>query len=790
MRKFIVFAVMVALLSLIAGCGSPEERRDEFYKSAQSLYDEGRYSEAKVQVRNAIKVDPEYGQAEVLLGKINVKLEQWRSAFNNFTHALEKDKSLHEARLGLARLQLMSNAPAEARKYVDEVLAAQPDNADALLLSAVIRSREGDMDAAQRETDALLQKHPQMEEAWAFSGLLHIQTGDDDGAVKTLRQGLVELPDSRNLKLQLAGTLTRMEHWDEAAAVYQGLAAEDTKTPDMRRLLGDFYLKAGRLDDAVKVAQDLIRSFPDDPKHRLTLAAVEHARKDVAAEEKVLHDGIAEVKDNGMIKLALITFLREQGRLDAAVALAEQTAAADPEGDTGLSARRALAEISFSRMDYARAKAELDKVFAVQPKDLDAKIILGRVRMAEGQPDQAVILYREVLHEQPDALPVYGFLAQAHLAANQTGLAKQALEQALEQNPKYAPARRALVSMYLSEKRYDEALNQLRNALTSEPNNPAIQAAIGDVYMMQGKPGVAELEYRKLLDDKRTAGFGAFKLGQLEMSRKQYDAALKYFKALHEANPKNFSAAEAVVAAMLGKQDVAGALAFAQAQKDVLPQAGAYQLLARIEASRGNLSKAEEYFLAGGETSADFNAYQRIGGMYMAAGKTDLARARFEAALAKNPEDLGSAFVLGMLDQQDGDAAGAEKMYLQVLKDKPSFLPAQNNLAYLYAETSKDADKLAKALELALQAASRGSAEALDTLGWVYHKSGNQQMALTTLMQAVEKKDEDSTMLYHLAVVHQALGNAEQAKGYAERVLKLDPDGEPGKQAKALLDGM
>lgn len=797
MRKVVVLAVMSVVLLTLAGCGSPEERRDEFYNSAQELFDQGRYSEAKVQVRNALKVDETFAPGELLLGRINIKLENWRSAFNNFTHAIEKDDSMHEARVELARLHLMNNDPEQADTLIQEVLAAEPDNAEAGLLAAVILSRRGELEPAREQAEALAQEHPESEDVWAFLALLQLQAGEDEASVATLRQGLERAPDSRNLQLQLGGTLTRMQRLDEAAAVYEELAASDTETPEMRRLLGDFYLKAGQLDDAARVAEDLVHSFPEDPTHRLALAAVHRARQDAAAEERALREGVAQVEDNGQLRLALVDLLRREGRLDDAVALAQEMAATAGEpvedqapDETALAARRALAEIHISRLNYDAAQAALDAIFELQPKDLDAKVLQGRVFMGRGKYEQAIALYREVLRDQPDSLPIYGLLAQAHMAANQPGLARKALEEALEQQPAYAPARRALVSMFLAQGRYSEAMTQLRNAQEQEPDNPAIQAAIGDVFMMQDNPGVAEVEYRKLLENPRTAGLGAFKLGQLEMSRGNYAQARQYFVVLHEAGPENFAAAEAVVAAYLAEQDVDGALAFAAGLRQTLPGAGAYQLMARIEAARGDFAKAETYFLSGADAAPGFNPYPRIGGMYLAAGQADTAEARFREALEKNPEDAGSAFVLGMLLQDQGEFQEAEQLYRMVLDQKPDFVPAQNNLAYLYAEHSTDPAQLQTALELALQAAGRGAPEALDTLGWVYHKSGNQQQALSTLMRALDMKQDDPAVLYHLAEVHQALGNAEQAQGYARRVLEVQPDGDFAARARTLLEGL
>ncbi|MBU1611362.1 MAG: tetratricopeptide repeat protein [Proteobacteria bacterium] len=784
MRK-IILLVLVGIV--MVGCASPEERRDEFFTGAQKFYDEGRYEEAKVQAKNAVKVDEEFPKGQVLLGNINVKLENYRAAFNNYSKALTIDPSYHDASIGLVRLHLMGNSLEEAREVNDKVLAAEPNNRDALLLEAVLLSREGDRDAAMVKAQALNAAHPDFEDGWAFLALLQVQLDKNADAVGTLKQALTEIPESRNLILQLAGTLTRMGELDKAAKIYEDTVRKDPKDTDMQRVLGSFYLQTGKLDDAARVARDLVMLFPGEAEHRLNLAGVLQALGKNEEEGAALRQGIAAVEDNGNIKLALIQFLRRNGQLDEATAEAIKAAEADPEGDTGLNARKALVDIYISRLKYDEAEAEVAKIVEARPKDIDAKVQQGRIDMAKGDPESAVILYREVLREQPDLMPVYGLLAQAHLALDQSNLAREILEQALNENPKYEPARQALVSMYLASKQYNQALTQLRSALSQDPGNPAIQSAIGDILVFEGKSGVAEQEYRKLLSNERTAGFGVFKLGRLAMSQGEYEKGLKLFMSLHESNPANFASAEAVVVAHLAMNNVDKALVFAESLKDVLPGAGAYQLLGRVEARRSNFDQAEAYYLAGADAAPEFNAYQHIGTMYLAAGKIDEAKARFRKALTQNPKDTGSNYVMGMLLQQENDTAGAEKMYSQVLEENPKFVPALNNLAYLYAETSTDPAKLEKALDLALQASAGGASEALDTLGWVYHKMNNNQMALSTLMQALETKDDDPAVLVHLAIVHVDLGHKDQAKDYAERAAKLDPNGEMGKLASELL---
>lgn len=281
---------------------------------------------------------------------------------------------------------------------------------------------------------------------------------------------------------------------------------------------------------------------------------------------------------------------------------------------------------------------------------------------------------------------------------------------------------------------------------------------------------------------------GLYKLGQMEARRKNYDMALDYFNQLLAGSPQAFQAAEAIVGVYLLQKQYDNALAFCNKFLEKGPNPGAYDLKARVMAAQGKLAEAEALFFKAKEVEPRWrDPYQVIGAMYLQAGKPEVAIQKFEEALKDSPDNIGNAYVLGMLHQKEGDLDAAVKMYEYVLERDKNFLPAVNNLAYLYADSYTDKEKLNRALGLALQAAGRASAATLDTLGWVYFKTGNNTMALTTLLRAMEMNNADPVIILHLAQVHAAMGAVDQARPLAERVATWETDVPEKKQAEELL---
>src|SRR5262245_65901857 len=102
----------------------------------------------------------------------------------------------------------------------------------------------------------------------------------------------------------------------------------------------------------------------------------------------------------------------------------------------------------------------------------------------------------------------------------------------------------------------------------------------------------------------------------------------------------------------------------------------------------------------------------------------------------------------------------ARDAYEKVLSIQPNFVPALNNLAYLYTEHM---DNLDKAYELASKA--RGllgdDASVGDTFGWVLYKRGDYEQALAVLEQSAERGGDSADIHFHLGMTAFMIGQTD-----------------------------
>ncbi|MGH7928230.1 MAG: tetratricopeptide repeat protein, partial [Candidatus Binatia bacterium] len=131
--------------------------------------------------------------------------------------------------------------------------------------------------------------------------------------------------------------------------------------------------------------------------------------------------------------------------------------------------------------------------------------------------------------------------------------------------------------------------------------------------------------------------------------------------------------------------------------------------------------------------------------------------------------------------------AKANQYYERALKINPNFVAAANNLAWNYAEHGGNLD-LALPLAQKAREIDPDSPHILDTLGWIYYKSGLFDNAVVLLEDSSEKLNNgDAVVLYHLGMAYHRDGRNAQARDTFDRALKLNKDFPGAEEARKLL---
>jgi tetratricopeptide (TPR) repeat protein len=140
---------MLALALLLTACGGAEDRKSVYMERGLALMEEGNHEKARLEFKNVLQIDPKDADARFQLGLANEKLNEWRAAFQNYQAVLQLDETRHDARVKVAQILLLGGEIEKALAEVETVLAALPDDVDALAVRAGLRARQGDVAGAR-----------------------------------------------------------------------------------------------------------------------------------------------------------------------------------------------------------------------------------------------------------------------------------------------------------------------------------------------------------------------------------------------------------------------------------------------------------------------------------------------------------------------------------------------------------------------------------------------------------------------------------------------------------------
>jgi tetratricopeptide (TPR) repeat protein len=328
----------------------------------------------------------------------------------------------------------------------------------------------------------------------------------------------------------------------------------------------------------------------------------------------------------------------------------------------------------------------------------------------------------------------------------------------LKKSPDLVQAQLLLADAYRSLGRLDEAASVIREQIRRAPQNARYYFLLGVVLQQQKKSDEATKAFEKAAELEPDSPLAAEQLIEMDVASKKFDVAIGRVERQLQRNPNS---------------------------------AAAHFMEGQIYAAQGDWGRAEAALRKSLELDAKFSAaYELLITTFIAANKVPEAISELETLLSKAPGNARALMTLGAIYERQKDYPKARDAYEKVLSKNPDFVPALNNLAYLYAERL---DKLDKASELARKARTLQPADpsTADTLGWILYKQGDYQQAVTILQESADKLSDNPEVAFHLGMASYMMGQTEAARTAFQKAANA-PREFPGKQESqrqlALLD--
>ncbi|MGA2441512.1 MAG: tetratricopeptide repeat protein, partial [Tepidisphaeraceae bacterium] len=332
--------------------------------------------------------------------------------------------------------------------------------------SGVSHHQAGRLAEAERIYRQVLAQQPNHADALHRLGVLAFQVGRLDAATDLIRQAIANCSTNASYYCNLGNALRGMGRLDEAIACYQQAIRLKADFADPCNNLGIALVDKGQLDEAIACYRQAVRLKPDyaEAHNNLGNALRDKGRIDEAIacyrQAVRLKPDLAEVHGN------LGNALREAGQLDEAIAACRRAIRLKPEYAI---AHNNLGNVLKDKGELDDAIAAYRQAIRIKPDYAEAHTNLGNALKDKGQVDEAVAAYRQAVRLKPDLAEAHNNLGFALESTWQIDEAIACQQRAIQLKPDFAEAYSNLGKALTAKGQIDEAIAFYRQAIRLKP---------------------------------------------------------------------------------------------------------------------------------------------------------------------------------------------------------------------------------------------------------------------------------------------------------------------------------
>jgi cellulose synthase operon protein C len=239
------------------------------------------------------------GIADQILGAAMRGQHEYYESIAAFQSAVAAAPSAAQPMISLVDAFLRTKQTDRAIAFLQSVLKANGDNAEAHVLLGSIQLANNAPDQAKKSFMAAIEKQPKDIIGYRALAELYVRQRNNDAALKVIRAGLKEQPENLILHLALAGILELNQDYEAAISEYDSMLTQQPGSlivvNNLASMLSDHRTDKASLERAQSLAAAL-RNSPV-PQFKDTLGWVDYRRGDFSAAVPLLEDAVAALPD-------------------------------------------------------------------------------------------------------------------------------------------------------------------------------------------------------------------------------------------------------------------------------------------------------------------------------------------------------------------------------------------------------------------------------------------------------------------------------------------------------------
>jgi tetratricopeptide (TPR) repeat protein len=353
-----------------------------------------------------------------------------------------------------------------------EAVRLNPRNREYHESLAEIYLNASELDAAIKEYEAIINLDSSYEQGWLNLARL-LQWRNPTQAIDAYQKMIDRFGPNGDAYFQMAQIYSSMNKLDKATDALKGMLTTDPASVEIKKALGDTYLRRDSADAALRIYGELAELHPEDLELRAAIAHAYLVKQDYHHAEQQFEDVMRKdtlsVDDQLRFGQIFISFVQKDSAVaPIAITLFQKIRTSYPNDWRPYWFLGAIDNIT---KDDSSALLNFEKVKQLASWNPDGWVGIASIYYYQNKFDEAVNLLNEAKRIIPDEYRIYFLLGVSYQGQHKTIEAASTLEKAIQLNEKSADALTALGLVYDEMKRHEDSDSMYERAIRLDPTN-------------------------------------------------------------------------------------------------------------------------------------------------------------------------------------------------------------------------------------------------------------------------------------------------------------------------------